>query len=559
MINKKWVVSNKLEKTDIDKIVKILLKERGLKKAEQIDNFLNPIDPYTIQPQSIKINKKQIQKALTKIQQAIESKKKIIIYGDYDADGICATAILWETLYALKAKVLPFIPHREKHGYGLNQKGIDDIIKDPKMTVDGEPLLIITVDNGIVANQAVDYACQKGIEVIVTDHHQAGEKTPQAEAIIHSTETSGAAVAWLLAKEVYKKNHQTLRGFKASNSLELACIGTITDIMPLQGINRSIVSYGLKEIKKSNRPGIKALCNGNSIQQQEIESYHLGYIIGPRLNAMGRLENALESLRILCTKKTANAEKLAGKLNFTNRQRQQLTETTFKHALKKVKKDKIIFAAHQSYNQGIVGLVAGKLQDKFYRPAIVISKKKKISRGSARSIKGFNIIKTLRKFKNLFEDVGGHPMAAGFTIKTANLKKLEKKLIDFADQNVDKKDLQPIIEADLETELENINWKLYHQIEKFAPFGFGNKRPRFVTKGIKILQCRAVGRNKKHLKLKLITENKKTFNAIGFNLGELSSKISSGDKIDILYTIFKNVWNGNKNLELKIKDIKKNN
>jgi len=591
-----------------EQIIKALLKNRGFKSEKEAREFLNPADPYGIKPESIAIKRAQIKKAIKRIKKAIKNKEQIIIYGDYDADGITATAVLWETLHKLGAKALPFIPSRDKHGYGLSKKGIDDILNlhQSPHPEDDQPLaedtnhqtLLITVDNGIVAHDAVDYANKKEIDVIITDHHQPLKshsskvaqsdssdgvtKFPDAVAIVHSTDTSGAGVAWFLAKEIYSSFKKTMRGFKASNSLELATIGTITDIMPMRGVNRSLVKFGMEELRKSNRIGIKSLCKEISLIQKDIDVYHIGYIIGPRINAMGRLADALDSLRFLCTNNKKRAGRLALKLNKTNRQRQQLTEETYKHALKgakkQAKKEKILVVAHESYNQGIIGLVAGRLQEKFSRPAVVMSVEGEFAKGSARSIKGFNIVKALRKFKNIFKDIGGHPMAAGFTIETKKIDELKKKLQEFASKEIKKEQLVPVIEADLEIGLDNVNWKLYRKLEKFSPFGLDNKRPRFVSRGVEVLGCRAVGRESKHLKLKIAkgkTLNKTTskvihhkkynkgsslevraFNAIAFNLGNLSSKISQGDKIDILYTIFENNWNGNKSLELKVRDIK---
>jgi len=567
---------------EVKDIIKLLLKSRGLKTKKQINEFLNPSDPYQLKITTLGIKKTELNQAIKRIKKAIAQKENIIIYGDYDADGICATAVLWETLHHLGAQVMPFIPQREEHGYGLNPKGIDDILKDPKFRILGSKFLIITVDNGIVAHRAVKYAQKKGIGVIITDHHQPRTRTssvrgklsldlPKAYAVIHSDKVSGAGVAWFFAKEIYKSFHKDLKGFKASNTLELACIGTITDMMPMLGINRSLVSFGLEELRKSNRPGIKALCKEAVIPQKEMDTYHLGYIIGPRLNAMGRLEEALESLRLLCTPRETKADGLALKLGSINRQRQQLTEKTFEHAKKKFKSSssssspKVIFIAHESYNPGVIGLVAGKLVEEFYKPAIVVAQEKEFSKGSGRSVKGFNMIKFLRKVESGFEDLGGHPMAAGFTVKTEKIKELKLKLEKAAAKKVKDKLLEPIINIDLEIKLNDINWSLFNQIEKFSPFGLENHRPVFASRQVKVLEVRAVGRERKHLKLKLSAINNETmkqlnngviFNAIAFNLGHLSSKISPRDLIDICYNLEKNLWNGNKNLELRIKDIK---
>ncbi len=250
MMNKIWKIKSSAQISKIKEVINILLKNRGLVAKKEIDDFLNPQDPYTIEPEAIGISKEELNKAIKRIKKAISNKENIIVYGDYDADGICSTAIMWETLHALKANVLPFIPNREDLGYGLKKEGIDNIINKSGK----KPDIIITVDNGIVAHSGVSYANKLGIDIILTDHHQKRLKTkdqrqkteydlPKAHAIIWSDKVCGAGVAWFLAKEIYHKFHDNLQGFKASNALELACIGTITDLMPVMAINRSIIKY----------------------------------------------------------------------------------------------------------------------------------------------------------------------------------------------------------------------------------------------------------------------------------------------------------------------------
>lgn len=551
-MEKKWKILAKNKDVDI---VKTLLKNRHLEKAGEIEEFLNPPNPYLLSPQKAEINLKEIKKVVQKIKKAIKEKRKIIIYGDYDADGICATALLWETLYRLKAEAMPFIPHREEHGYGLNKKGIDFLLKNYQ---NAKSALIITVDNGIIAKEGVAYAQKNGFEVIVTDHHQLGKEKPPV-LIVHTDKLSGAGVAWFLAKEIYSEFYQNLKAFKASNALELACIGTITDMMPMKGVNRSLVKFGLKEIQKSKRLGIKALCKQACIKQEEIDVYHLAFLIGPRLNAMGRLEEGLDSLRLLCTKNQERAEKLAWQLGLTNRQRQQLTEITFNDARQKAekqtKKGKLIFICHSSYNVGVIGLVAGKLVEEFYRPVVIISKNKNYSKGSARSINGFNIIKFLRKLEYLFTDLGGHPMAAGFTIQTKKIKQFSLKIKKLIKKEIKDDQLLPILKVDLEVEFNKLNWQLLNQIKHFSPFGLENNEPLFCSRKVKVVSFNAVGKEQKHLKLKLENSGV-TFAAIAFNFAYLIKKIKKGDYFDICYCLNEDKRDGKKGLYLKIKDIK---
>ncbi len=574
---KNWEIkANSKIQNSKQKLLKVLLENRGLLTKQQQEEFFNPPPPWTQRiTDQLKIDKRQLLKTIERIKQAISQREPIIIYGDYDADGICATAILWEALHALNAKVMPFIPSREEHGYGLSKKGIDEIINHfSKEKFNNEAVkLIITVDNGIVAHKAISYAKAKGIEVLVTDHHQKKiknnkEDLPKAYAVIWSDKVSGAGVAWVLARVLSKHlKNQVLQG---KEGLDLVAIGTIADMMPLLGVNRAFVRYGLRELNQTQRPGLQALFKEAGLIKGGIESWHVGYIIAPRLNAMGRIETAWDSLRLLCTKKETKALKLAEILGATNRERQLLTFETLEHAKEnsKIKKEssKIIFIAHESYNQGVIGLVAGKLVEEFYRPAIVISKGKVYSKASVRSVNGFNIIEYLRQFEDIYEDLGGHPMAAGFTIKTEKLPLLQKRLETEAQKQLAEELLIPKLFVDCEIGLSIIDLKLYAQLKKFAPFGIGNPQPTFISRKVEVVSFQQVGTEGKHLKLRLkrndpavsqgrsLKENE--FEAIAFNHGDLAFKLTPGQKIDILYNIEEDSWNGNHKLQLKVKDIK---
>lgn len=520
-------------------ILQLLLSNREIVGKKNIENFLNPPPPEKI---DFGINQRSLAKAGKIIKQAIWEKKPIVVYGDYDADGICATAILWETLYKMGAQVLPFIPDREQHGYGLSKKGIDQLTAK----------LIITVDNGIVAHKAVEYANQKNIQVIITDHHQTKGDLPCAEAIVWSDKLAGAGVAWVLAN--YLKPAQEM--------LDLVALATVADMVKLVGPNRSLVKFGLQKINQTKRLGLQELIKEAGLRKGKILSWQIGYILAPRLNAMGRIDSGMDSLRLLCTGNPERARKLAGILGNTNRQRQELTLETFQHILKKTeithKKNKIIFVAHESYSQGIIGLVAGKLAEHYSKPAIVISQGKEFSKGSVRSVKGFDIIRYLRFFEEqgYFLELGGHPMAAGFSLQTNRLKEFEQVLYTQAQKVVQDEWLIPIIQADCEIEFEQINDKLLKILKKFEPFGMGNFQPAFVTRKVTIVDWRTIGKTGSHLKLKLAKDGY-GFEAVFFGAGEIKN-LEPGRQIDILYTVDENLWNGKKTIQLKIKDIKIN-
>lgn len=542
---------NKKAEKRQEEIIKILLKNRGLTTKKRVDEFYNPPDPSALHPRPLGINAKEISKAVERIKRAIKSGEKIIVYGDYDADGICGTAIMWETLHACGADVLPYIPHRVEEGYGLSQKGIDNLLSHKLTAISHTPSLIITVDHGITARKELDYAISKGLDVIITDHHQKPKILPKSYTTVWTDKISGAAVAWILAKEITASYAQQNLGH-----LDLVAIATIADMIPLKGFNRSLVKFGLLDLNQTKRPGLLALMAAARLTPGGIGVYDVSFILAPRLNASGRIEHAVDSLRLLCTRDHQKAKVLAQKLDETNRERQRLTEEAFIHARSLVKiTDKLIFISHHSYNEGVIGLVAGKLTEEFYRPAIVVSEGKPHSKASARSINGFNIIEILRRLEDLLLDCGGHPMAAGFTIETALLQQLKTRLLELAQKEITDKHLEKVLKVDCEIELTDINWPLFEKIKKFEPFGFGNPEPVFLTHRVRIKDLRVLGNEGKHLKL-LIDSNHTPFSAIGFGFGEWGQKLKIGDKVDLVYTLLVDSWNGEEKLQLKIKDIR---
>lgn len=545
LLMKKWQILTRLGKVSpkTSGIVKILLKNRGIFSKKEVDEFLNPrIESITLQ--TVELNKKEVQKSVARIKKAIKEGEQIVVFGDYDVDGITGSAILWETFNLLGAKVLPYIPNRIEEGYGLSVRGIENLNKKIPNTK-----LIITVDNGIVANEAVDFAIKQGIDVIITDHHLPSKVLPKAFSIIHTTKLCGAGVAWILSRE-FKTN---------LNHLDLAALGTIADLVPLKGANRVLVKFGLELLKNTKRIGLLELFSQAGLAKNSIGSYEVGHVIAPRLNAMGRLESAMDSLRLLCTTNRDRARELALKLSQTNKLRQDVTQEAVLHALSSLKigkvNGKLIFVAHESYQQGVIGLVAGKLVEEYYLPSIVVSKGETYSKASARSISGFNIIEFIRSASEFLVDAGGHPMAAGFTIETSKIELVQKKLQEIANKQITKKLLNQSLRVDCELPIDFISDEIYELVSKLAPFGMGNPVPVFASKNIQIEDIRVVGNGKKHLKLRL-KSNSRFFNAIWFGAGERISQFKTGQMIEAAYTIDENIWNGNKELQLKIKEVR---
>lgn len=542
-MGKLWQIA---ERQDED-ILTHLIKSRGIILDPPL---ISPITPITLTP------------VITRLRKAIKNKESIVVYADYDADGICAGAIMWETLWKLGARVMPYIPHRVSEGYGLSEKGIDAVREQ------FDPTLIITVDHGITAWDKVEYAKKIGIEVIVTDHHV--KPNPPAGGpdclIVHTTETSGSGVSWFVTQALLRSTpgvgeakyvEATSLASASTPGVELAAIGTIADLLPLTGINRSIVKYGLESMRKTKRVGLNALITEAGIEKESLDTYSVSHMLAPRLNAMGRLEHALDALRLLCTNDEEKARLLAEKLGITNRERQKLTEETFIHARSLISHispitPNLIFLSDPSYNPGVIGLVAGRLVEEFYRPAIVLSICDGYAKASARSIPGFNIVEAIRSCSGLLVDVGGHPMAAGFTVETKNITKLQKKLEALAEKELDEEKLTRVLKIDAEIPLELVTEKLWKELQELEPFGFGNPEPVFCTKNAQVLETRLVGKDQKHLKLRIAPH----FDAIAFNFGSLYGQLSSGTTVDLAYAIDLNVWNGRRTVQLKVKDIR---
>jgi single-stranded-DNA-specific exonuclease len=561
MMKKKWemlIPSHHVQTPD--EIITLLLKERGITDKKAKEEFFHP-DLSNVSLSSVGIDKNQVTSTLVRLQEALKKEELIIVYGDYDVDGITGTAILWETLIALGFKAMPYIPHRVDEGYGLSQKGIDNVLLQYK-----EARLIITVDNGIVAHKAVDYAKEKSLEVIITDHHLLdGEDPPKALAIVHTTRLCGAGIAWLLTKELEKKFTRISDRVSKEDEdvhLELAALATVADLVPLTQANRAIVYHGVKKLSQTRRFGLVELYTRAAIDASRIGTYEIGHVIGPRLNAAGRLESAMDSLRLLCTRDRKRAQVLAEQLDLTNLERQRLTRGSVEDAITKIhsreEMGKIIIIADESYEEGVVGLIASKLVEEFYKPSIVIAKGEKISKGSVRSVSGFNIIEFLRSKPDLFINVGGHPMAAGFSIETASLESFQRVLEDFAKEQIGEELLQRKLKVDMEISLNSISSELFDMLEKFSPFGMGNPQPVFLSRHVLIREKRTMGKENQHIRFILQGgELGKVLEAVAFGMGDRSQEIREEEYIDIAYTIDKNEWKGTTRLQLKIKDFDK--
>lgn len=553
-MEKKWIIA---EKKSEDLLTQLLLN-RGLVSGPSQHDFLNPSSPHILVSQSHKIfgvAAGETAAAAFLVKEAIASGRTIIIHGDYDVDGLCATAILWETLYfGLGYKnIHPFIPDRFTDGYGLSRQSLEKI-NQQYGNVTRKPLLI-TVDCGITAAREVAYAQELGMDVMVVDHHSRPSVLPSAQGLVWSDKVCAAALAWLLSGQLLPETKEA--------QLDLAALATLADLQPLLGANRSLVKLGLEVLNGSPHPGLKILLETAGLTGRKVGTYEAGWVISPRLNAAGRLESALDSLRLLCTRDRAQARELAARLNRLNIERQRMTLAATAHAKedyltseqtgKEVRK--IIFVHHESYHEGVIGLVAGKLVQEFNRPALVLARGAVYSKGSARSIPGFDIINALRKLSHLFEDLGGHPMAAGFTVKNENIPQLAKALWSLADGELTEERLYSSLPIDAQLPLSQINWELLETLKKLEPHGVGNPQPLFLSSGVRLVATQTVGAAGQHLKLRLVDSGKE-FPAIWFGQGDLVSSFPSGSAVDAVYSLAEDIWNGNSRLSLHIKDMR---
>jgi single-stranded-DNA-specific exonuclease len=535
-------IQNSKSKIQNEEVIRILLENRGLKTRKEQEEFLHPPKPQDLTAKEVGISSVELKKAIARIKKAIKTKEKIIIYGDYDTDGVCGTAILWEVIYKLGGEVMPFIPKR-KEGYGMKVARLEEMAKEGVK-------LVITVDQGIVAVGQAERAKDLGMDLIITDHHLPGEKKPKALAILHTTKLSGAGVAWFLAKNLGD-----------GTGLDLATIGTVSDVVPLIGPNRSIVKYGLEAVRRTKRVGLISLYQTAGISPENIGTYEISFIIGPRLNASGRMDDPLDSLRLICTKDKQRALDLAQKIEEKNRQRQDLTQQTLIHArnlwLASDGKSSLIFVQDKSYEEGVIGLVAGKLMEEFYRPAVVLAPRENHWVASARSIEEFNIVEAIRTCAEFLGPHGGHRKAAGFTIEESKISLVRQRLIELAHQKLGEENLKPTLIIDTELSLGNLSLSLYDQLISLSPFGEGNPQPVFATRNVQILDAQLVGAESRHLKLQLVDNTSGTaLEAIGFGLGDFFFQLSPEQPVDIAYNLATDEWNGKRKIQLKLKDIK---
>ena len=558
-MNKKWEyieidegkVKEIANRHGISEIIAKVLLNRGIDEENRIENFLHPKlenlnDPYLLNGMDI---------AVDKIIDCMERKEKITIYGDYDVDGITSIATLSKFLKELGVENDYYLPNRLDEGYGLNNNALDKIVKSGTK-------LLITVDCGISAYEEIEYAKSIGLEVIVTDHHECPEKLPNAIAVIDPkrddstypfSSLAGVGVTFKLIHAISIKLGLDRKRYL--KYLDIVCLGTVADIVPLIDENRIIVNFGLMLVRETRNIGLKALIDITGYNS--IDSTAISFGIAPRINACGRMGEAEIALKLLLTSSEMEAKEIAVKLNELNKERQEVEKKIINEAIEIIERDKlfnndIIVVGNANWHHGVIGIVASKITELYYKPTVLISFEDGIGKGSGRSIEGFDLHDALTLCSEFLDKFGGHEMAIGLSLKKENFIDFKTKLEKVTSERIDKEAL-PSIKIDAIVDVKNINMEIFSYMKLLEPYGESNSAPLFVSKGLKVESVRLLS-NDKHLKLSLKDGNV-IMNAIGFNLGD--KQIRLGDKVDVVYALEINRYNNMESIQLNVKDIKK--
>ena len=583
-IIKEWKIkegapNNFLEQfPEFSRLVMQILWGRGARDQKSIDEFFNPDweadvhDPFLL---------KDMDKAVERILRALDKKEKIAVWGDYDADGVCGAAVLFSFFRDIGVNVDVYIPDRFAEGYGISARGVDELAKNGIN-------LVITVDCGITDNEGVDRINGHKMEVVITDHHEPSENLPAAYAVVdHKRKDDtypfkgfcGTGTAFKLVQALMKSRDFGLSVGWEKWILDLVAIATVFDRVPLLGENRTLVHYGLLVLAQTKRLGIQAMFKEARFLPEfdkekmitNINSETIGFLIAPRLNAMGRLKHATNSFQLLVTQDEKEAIDLADDMEKTNKKRQELTKDILKEAMDVATSqndDPIIFLGSPKWHAGLIGIVAGHLVEKYHKPAFIFFQGEEKCQGSARSIEGFNLVEALEESRDLLTSGGGHKMSAGFSMYPKNIENLHQSLLNYARKHLTAESASWRIKietyADAELLGQEINWELMDDIEKLEPTGENNPKPLFLIKDLEVIEARKVGNGGGHLKFKFrkfCESGVKYFSGIGFKMGNGhvppgENELQSGDKIDVLCNLQVNDFNGMRSIELGVKDIR---
>lgn len=529
-----------------------LLLHRGITSDEEARAFLHPEkqpfhDPFLM---------RDMEKAVSRIEQAIEAQERIVVYGDYDVDGITATSLLCRNLRQLGAAADYFIPHRQKDGYGLHKETLDEIIA-------GGARLIVTVDCGISAVEEAAAAKDK-VDLIITDHHLPGKELPKALAVIdpHRADCAypdkniaGVDVAFKLCQALWQK----MRGKAFTGDLDIVALGTVADVVPLLGENRKIVQQGLRVLKKSKRPGIQALLAVTELQEKEITAGHIGFVLAPRLNAAGRLASALRGVELLLTEDGEEAQAIAEELDAANRERQAVEQEILQAAEKQieeidVKRAHVLVLHGEGWHPGVIGIVASRIVERYYRPTVIIAEEDGIGKGSCRSIRGFHMFEALSACGEHLLGFGGHAQAAGLSLRSADVASFREAMEAYAAKVLTEEDFVPILEIELELAPEKITEQLMTEIKLLEPYGMGNPKPLFASHGVRGGYARQIGKEGQHLKFELDGLDA-SIDVLAWGKGE-EAPLVNRERIDIAYFPEYHVWREKRSLQLMLEDFR---
>lgn len=540
------------EKYNLNRLVANCLAGKGLESDKDIETFLNPkrtsfLDPFDMP---------DMKKAVKRIIKAIETKERIIVYGDYDVDGITSSTILKRFFHDIGTDIDIYIPNRLSEGYGLNEDAIRKIANDGYN-------LIITVDCGITGNKEVALASELGIDTIVTDHHEPGDEIPNAVAVVDCKrkdntysfrDLAGCGVAFKLTQALSQK--LDLDENMSLKYLDLACIGTISDIVPLVGENRTIAKLGLMLVKQLRNLGIREIVKTAGLKTLDETAISFG--ISPRINACGRMGHQEEALELFLTDDPTKARKLAQSLEAYNRQRQEIEKRTYSEALELAEKEKdnpCILLAKENWHHGIIGIVSSKITEDYYKPSILICIEGKDAKGSGRSVEGFDLHEAILKCGDKLTACGGHSMAIGLSLKSDNFEDFKKEFLEYANEHITDEMKEPVIEIDDEVTSKDVSIENIKQISLIKPFGESNFNPMIIYRNLKINSIRTLTEGK-HIKLSLQDENI-TIDAIGFGLGKFAQEYQIDDRIDVVGNIGINIFNNKETIQIIIKDMRK--
>lgn len=534
----------------ISKILAQILINRGLASVQEAGKFIDVKTAHLLDPFSFR----SMPRAVSRIKEAKERKEKVLVFGDYDVDGITSVALLKANLQKAGLDVAHYLPHRITDGYGLT-KNIAHLAKEKKVG------LLITVDCGIANHREIEELKRHKIDTIITDHHEPqGDCLPEALSIINpKTKDSGYQFRELAGVGVAYKLCQALSNSKLIEELDLVALGTVADVVSLTGENRVIVKEGLLRLSKTKKPGLAALIEGAGIKNKKFTSTSVSFILGPRLNASGRMGSAETSLKLLMSEDFEEAEELARELEQYNRSRQKIEARIMAEAEDIINKEinfkehKVIVVAKEDWHQGVLGIVAAKLADRFYRPSFVIALDDKMCKGSGRSIKNFHLFSALKECKELLHSFGGHAHAAGLLITRESIADFKKSINSLAHQRLSLEDLLPGLDIDLELDLADLTENVVEELEKLEPFGAGNPEPLFYSRGLK-LKGEPQSLARQTLKF-WVTDGKSNFQVIGFGMEGLRLNLVEANSLDMVYTARMDNWQDNCSIILEARDI----